>query len=518
MSNVNTKNDSSGKASAPVVKGGGSFVGGVAALGGGAVIAHVIAFGCAPIISRLFAPEAFGAATVAIALFMILGHVASLRYEAALMLPEKDEEAANLFFLCVLLVAAVSVAVFIAFQVFGGPLSEALRLGRVASMLPWAVSLGVFLFGLSRPLEAWTTRQAHFQRLGSVRVGETFFSSLSRIVLGAGHLQGAATLLVTSLLAHGVAPLVIGLRVLHSDGAFLRQSFDRAEIQRLAVRYIRFPLWDTFSTLLTQISNYLPLILLGAAFGSAEAGYFSRAVMLVQLPLLLIGNAVGQVLFQRAARKTAAGETITELVEGVLHRLIWLAVLPLGVVALIGPELLSLVLGSEWRLAGVYAAWLAPWLLVATMTLPLVHLLNVFERLGEGLVFHGCLIAAQVASLLVGGWWLRDTNWAVGLFSVSGVLITGGLLGYLMKQAHIPVNWLARKLTRYIAFSLPTFVVAAIVKWGLDWSGGKIILLTAFVSVSYWMWVLRDDAWAREMLLNAICRIGRWKRNEPKTR
>ena len=80
----------------------------------GSVIAQGIGVIVAPIIARLFAPEAFGVAALFASITGIIGVVACLRYELAIMLPKTDEEAANLlgaslFF--VLIITGISVLI-----------------------------------------------------------------------------------------------------------------------------------------------------------------------------------------------------------------------------------------------------------------------------------------------------------------------------------------------------------------------------------------------------------------------
>ena len=73
-----------------------SFAANVLKLVTGSVIAQGLGVLAAPVIARLFAPEAFGVAALFVSITGIIGVVACLRYELAIMLPKTDEEAANL--------------------------------------------------------------------------------------------------------------------------------------------------------------------------------------------------------------------------------------------------------------------------------------------------------------------------------------------------------------------------------------------------------------------------------------
>ncbi|HUV60027.1 MAG TPA: hypothetical protein VMW09_07940 [Desulfatiglandales bacterium] len=62
----------------------------------------------APIIARLFAPEAFGVAALFASITGIVGVVACLRSELSIMLPKTDEEAANLLGLSLFFVLIIT--------------------------------------------------------------------------------------------------------------------------------------------------------------------------------------------------------------------------------------------------------------------------------------------------------------------------------------------------------------------------------------------------------------------------
>ena len=62
----------------------------------GSIFAQGIGVLIAPIVARLFAPEAFGVAALFASITSIIGVLACLRYELSIVLPKTDEEAANL--------------------------------------------------------------------------------------------------------------------------------------------------------------------------------------------------------------------------------------------------------------------------------------------------------------------------------------------------------------------------------------------------------------------------------------
>jgi O-antigen/teichoic acid export membrane protein len=74
----------------------------------GTAFAQIITILASPILTRLYSPEAFGFLAIFISITSIVGVIACMRYELAIMLPKSDEKAANLLALCLLSVVAIS--------------------------------------------------------------------------------------------------------------------------------------------------------------------------------------------------------------------------------------------------------------------------------------------------------------------------------------------------------------------------------------------------------------------------
>ena len=74
----------------------------------GTAFAQIITILASPILTRLYSPEAFGFLAIFISITSIIGVIACMRYELAIMLPKSDEKAANLLALCLLSVVAIS--------------------------------------------------------------------------------------------------------------------------------------------------------------------------------------------------------------------------------------------------------------------------------------------------------------------------------------------------------------------------------------------------------------------------
>ena len=63
----------------------------------GTSIAQAIPILISPILTRIYTPKDFGVLALFLAITTIFGSIANARYEIAIMLPKKDEDAINIF-------------------------------------------------------------------------------------------------------------------------------------------------------------------------------------------------------------------------------------------------------------------------------------------------------------------------------------------------------------------------------------------------------------------------------------
>ena len=105
----------------------------------GTTIALIISILASPIITRLYGPEAFGLAALFTSITGIVNIIACLAYESAIVLPKSDDEAANVFGLCLLIAVCVSIATIPIFIVLQQPIVEFLKapqLGPFILLIP----------------------------------------------------------------------------------------------------------------------------------------------------------------------------------------------------------------------------------------------------------------------------------------------------------------------------------------------------------------------------------------------
>jgi lipopolysaccharide exporter len=402
-------------------------------LASGTAVAQLITLAIAPVLTRLFPPEAFGSAALFASVVAVTGVLACLCYESAIVLSSDDGDAANLLALCIGL-ACISALLLLLVMWIAGPIITRWANAAGIGALIWLLPVATLLQGSVNAMSVWNTRAKQFGRLaGSQVAGQVTASSYNVASAAAGHASGTA-MICASMAGQGIALLALAGQSLHGHSSPWRSARLARMIEQLR-RYRKFPIYTSWSALLNTASWQLPVLMLSAFFPAATVGFYALGFRVLQLPMSLLAKSVGQVFLQRAAVAYGDG-SLGSLVEGVFQKLLVAGLLPCIVLSIIGRELFELAFGSEWSEAGVYVQLLAPWVLVWFVSSPLSSLYYVLGRQREDLFLQGWIVSSRVIALGTGGF-IGDARVAVLLFACSGVLVYGYLVKVLFRFAEL---------------------------------------------------------------------------------
>ncbi|MHB9028333.1 MAG: oligosaccharide flippase family protein, partial [Candidatus Latescibacterota bacterium] len=319
-------------------------------------------------------------------------------------------------------------------------------------------------------------------------------ASQAAIAMGTGvlgHATGGA-LIASSLIEAAVHSVLFIISTFWVTVHYFR-SLSFSGMKKLAVRYIRFPLYTSWSGLLNTISLTVPAILVAAFFGMEAGGYYSRALALTQVPMFFLGDSIRDVFFQWASARIAKGEDISTFIEGIVRRLIGIILLPMLMVMLIGPEIFVVVAGKQWLDAGVYSRILAPWMFFGFISMPLGMLLYIHERQNVILLYNVFLLLARCATLAIGGSLHASDEFTLFFFSLASTLMSGWVVFYALRLERVPLRRFFFHTGSCALFSAPTLLLTALGKWGFMLPPLPTLILGAVSSVSYWWLFIRHD-------------------------
>jgi O-antigen/teichoic acid export membrane protein len=477
-----------------------SFFSNVLKLVSGTTLAQIITILTAPIISRLFTPDAFGVLNVFTSLIGIISIVICLRYEFAIMLPEDDSDAANIFALCLAIALGISGAAVVFLLLFGHSLVNLLKSPNLYAFF-WLIPIGLLIQGLFAGLNYWNSRTKHFGRLSIARVAASITTSALPILLAYLGRANAASLIYSYLAGTLIFVTVLGSQVLREYGSQLINNVHRSQMMANLKRYRKFPLVDSWSSFINNLSWQLPSLMLLYYFSATVVGYYSLSNRMIVLPMTLIGSAIAQVFYQRSAELRSHPENLSKSVELVFRRLVAIGLFPAIVLGIAGPELFGIVFGSNWVEAGRYAQILSPWMFILFISSPISILFATLERQELALIVNFIILISRVAALVIGGL-TNNIYITLIIWSGTGVIVYGGLALGLLKLTKVSWSLAFRTVAEYIIYAaLPALLLFAATN-RLGSFPIWMLILTAAISLAYYAIVLVKDHSLQQYLLD----------------
>jgi len=314
----------------------------------GTAFAQLIPILLQPLLRRSFTPDTFGAYSVYMSLLGILIVISSLRYELAIIIPEKDNEAMAVFFLSVILNFVFNLILFIVILIFKTQLLSILNLQQKFYIYLLLLPAGIFLFGFYQSINYWLIRKKGFMAIsinkfvrrgaeGAAQITFVFTRVANGLIFGdlSGHIAN-----ITSGLVQGI-----------KTGLSIKLFSPRRTIYVLK-RYSHYPKYNFLPAFMEACSFLLPVIMINKFFSSESTGYFDLCKLLLSVPLALIATSLSNVLLQRISEKDRLNLSIKGDLLNVLKIISLIVFAEIAVILLFGDELFRLFFGPNWEISG----------------------------------------------------------------------------------------------------------------------------------------------------------------------
>ena len=284
-----------------------SFAGDVLKLVTGTTFAQLLGILVAPILTCLYGPEAFGILALFMSITGIVQVISCLRYELSIMLPQTDEEAANLLGVSLVSATLITVLTVLVIALGGHLFVNLLNAPELESYL-WLIPPMVLMSGYFLALNYWNSRTKHFGRLSIARVTNSVVAAGGKVGAGLSGFTNSGSLILANLTGASISTLTLGGQIWRDDRDLLRRGIKLDRMADGVKRYRKFPLINTWAGLLNVLSWQLPNFLLSAFFSTTVVGYYALGDRVLRLPMNLVGSAIAQVFYQRASEAKNEGK------------------------------------------------------------------------------------------------------------------------------------------------------------------------------------------------------------------
>lgn len=464
----------------------GAFARGVSVLVGGTVGAQALMVLASPLLTRLYTPEDFGLLAVYASILSLFTVIASLRYELAIPLPEKDPEAAHVAILSLLIVGSVTTISAVIIQLGGAHLAQLINAPSMTGYL-WLIPMGVFAIGCYQVFNYWAIRTKSFGNIAKTRISQSVATLAVQL---AGFKLGVLALMLGQTGGQAVGVMSLARPALKGPHF---KAWQWSDLKKVAARYKSFPIFSTWGGFLNTASMQLPPLLFAIFFSAGVAGLYALAHRVLAMPMSIVGSAVGNVFFANAA-EAYREDKLAPLFESVYSKLVSI-IMPVMLVLMVdAPRLFAFVFGANWEEAGELARWMAPWLAVVFVASPLSVLFEILEKQKLFMCFQGLMLFLRVMAIGI-GFQYNSMILAVILFSFFSMLCWVGFLtwaaGYAKSQLRHLIKPLIKSLVFAVICTLPITVTAVIELPVVYWFSA--IVLTGLLSSVYYFFVVKKS-------------------------
>ncbi len=394
----------------------------------GTALSQILLILISPILTRLYSPADFGTYALFTSLTSAIAVIAAGRYELAVILPRRHEEAFNLMVLSLMITAGTSLVTLLVLSIFNQSIS---RLLGDPLLSPWLyyVAIAVLFTSFYQIFNYWSNRKKQYKKIAISRITQSSGMAVVSLSLGFFH-AGASGLIFGTIAGFGLAAFTLALQNWSEDKQQL-QFLSKITMKEQATLYRDFPKINSLHAFIDMLQLNGIVFITSAFFGSAVLGYYTLTMRVLKLPLNFMGKSIAQVFYQKATETYNTGENLHVFVKRTLIRLSIIALPIFAVLIFVAPFLFTIVFGQEWREAGVYTQILCPWICLNFIYSPVSQVPLLVNKQKQNLLV-GIFYNILIFGFIMLGYSFRNIKIGFYLISIFVSLYLIGVMFWLL--------------------------------------------------------------------------------------
>jgi O-antigen/teichoic acid export membrane protein len=413
-------------------------------LAGGTAAAQGIGLLVLPLLTRFYSPDDFSVLAVYIAILTMSGAVTCMRLDAAIPLPESDDDAANLLALALSSTVIIIVLSGLVVFFFGTSLAAVTGRPEIAPHL-WLVPFGIGLEGLHSSFQYMAMRQKAFPLIARTKVTQALVGLGSQVGMGWAGIVPLGLLLGHALMS-GAGVVALAMRSLRrSAGDVAMSAVSWPRMRQTLHTYRRFPQYSVAEELSNNAGIQLPILLIATFLVGPEAGLMFLAMRAVGTPMTIVGGAVAQVYYSHAAEYARQG-TLANETTSVFKRLSRMLVVPMLALGPFAPDVFRIAFGPEWERAGIIVIMMLPCYAFRMIASPISMVMYVRMRQGLMLIMTMTGLALRVLPLLAV--LTLAPGQAMLVFAITSAIYYMALVIVILKVAGLTASQISGSILR----------------------------------------------------------------------
>jgi len=400
----------------------------------GTTIAQAIPLAISPILTRIYTPDDFGVLGLFLAISSITGAVATGRYEQAILLPEKKENALVIVKLCFLASLVLSFFLLIVIVLFSGYFAGRLGNEEIRFWL-FLVPFATLSLGFYNTLNYYNLRLKQFKNVSKSQILRSTTLGISQVVIGLIK-SGALGLITGQIISY-----VSGISILSNSIPNLRNNLKKitwTSIKEQAKLYVKFPKFSLPSTFVNTTTLNLTPILISSFFSMTTLGFYSLSLRIIGVPSRVLGNSFSQVFYQKATEMFNNNNKVEPIFVKTLLRLLMVGVPPFLILYFFVEPIFEIVFGVDWKISGTYAKILIPLAASRFVSSSMSPITNIMQKQHISLMINVALLLTTIALFFYAknfsvefNLLLRYLTFSLGFIYIFGIMV----YWYIVRQS-----------------------------------------------------------------------------------
>lgn len=415
----------------------GSFIQNVSIASSWNLAIILVQFTLSPIITRIYTPYQYGIFTVFSSIIVNLSMLGSLKYNEAIVLASTHTERNNIASLSGILVLCVSFLSWIGVVFFSSDLVSFLNEPRLLKFI-YFIPLGVGLVGTIEILLSINVWNKRFFNNGLAGFFTNITSRIFTIAFGLFIQPVAVGLISGDLIGKASGSLTI----IFTSRSFRKKFID--QIRSISIRsmvaiasvYKYFPLYILPTSIITTLSNHLPIYFFQAKYSSAIVGAYALSASLLEIVNRLIPYSVAGVFFSKAVElKNQSSDQLTRATYKVFKVVFVISLFIFIVSSATSRYVFPFIFGESWKLAGVFAGILSVSYATNFINVSLLEIYKVISK--EKLLLNTTIISVLIKVVTLVLLSYSDVDASNGLFYFCIASALGNIFQILIVLAKL---------------------------------------------------------------------------------
>ena len=323
----------------------------IAKISSGTLLGQLVSFVTLPIFTRIYGATVIGYWTLFTSVAFIVNSFSDLGMTQAIMVEEDEEKRKELFSVITTLGLVLSIIVSAIFFVYYTVVPSD------SGISPWcyAVVLAVLIFTQQQiqVSYSWLNKNGQYNILMKNPIVNSVAIAVVAIPLGLiGEFCG-----VSLFITYGYyVALICGqlFTLIHMRRFIPKINLDfriKHYVEKIKM-YQEFVKYQTPTTILAQIKNQAPVVLIRMFFGTEILGYYSVTNRVLGIPINLLAHAIGRVYYQNVADKASKGEKVGEFTFRNITKAMKVALIPMILIMSFGDVASTIIFGSDYIVTG----------------------------------------------------------------------------------------------------------------------------------------------------------------------